>query len=129
MPKEEDRLDRLEIGLRKTQDSILLMGKDIHSLTVSTQSIADSINALVKIEQNQVLMEERCETRHSQLKEADKLLSKRIEYINEKMDSRYKELDVVSFFSRHPWWTAVAGIGLFVVTIKEWRDVLLSFIK
>jgi hypothetical protein len=25
--------------------------------------------------------------------------------------------------------SAVAGIGLLVVTVKEWRDALLSFIK
>lgn len=126
MSGEANRLDRLESGLRSTQDSILIMGKDIHSLTVSTQSIADSMSVLVKIEQNQAVMEERWETRHVQLKEADKLLHERVDDLEEKVDKRYRELDVISFFSRHPWWTIATGIGLYALAIKEWRDYLMG---
>ena len=66
-----DRLDKLENGFDEMNQSVLLMGRDIHSLTESTKEIATSLKVLVDIQQNMKVLEERYETRHTQLKDAD----------------------------------------------------------
>ena len=76
---ETARLDKLEDSLRKTQDSMLLMSKDVHQMNMSINSIAKSIEALVHIQQDLRVIEERNEQRHLQLKEADKVIHKRID--------------------------------------------------
>lgn len=77
--EESARLDKLENAIRKTQDSMLLMGKDMHQINQSVSSVAKSMEALVKVQQDVRIMEERNETRHQQLREADRLLHKRID--------------------------------------------------
>ena len=76
---ETARLDKLEDSLRKTQDSMLLMSKDVHQMNMSINSIAKSIEVLVHIQQDLRVIEERNEQRHLQLKEADKVIHKRID--------------------------------------------------
>ena len=76
---ETARLDKLEDSLRKTQDSMLLMSKDVHQMNMSINSIAKSIEALVHIQQDLRVIDERNEQRHLQLKEADKVIHKRID--------------------------------------------------
>lgn len=96
---EEGRIKLLETGLRETQDSILLMSRDIHSLTQSTQSIANSMSALVTLQKDVAVEAERAESRHNQLKEADKVVHKRVdelnirvEHIEEKCETNTEEL-------------------------------------
>jgi hypothetical protein len=84
MGGEIERLDRLEDGLRQTQDSILLMGKDIHSLTKSTESIATSMEVLAVLQQDLKVMEERYENRHIDLKHADEVIHSRIDKLVKK---------------------------------------------
>lgn len=79
--EESARLDKLENAIRKTQDSMLLMGKDMHQINQSVSSVANSMEALVKVQQDVRIMEERNETRHQQLREADTLLHKRVDKI------------------------------------------------
>ena len=76
---ETTRLDKLESSLRKTQDSMLLMSKDVHQMNQSINSIAKSIDALAHILQDLKVIDERNEQRHLQLKEADKVIHKRID--------------------------------------------------
>ena len=76
---ETTRLDKLESSLRKTQDSMLLMSKDVHQMNQSINSIAESIEALVHIQQDLKVIDERNEQRHLQLKEADKVIHNRID--------------------------------------------------
>ena len=76
---ETARLDKLEDSLRKTQDSMLLMSKDVHQMNMSINSIDKSIEVLVHIQQDLRVIEERNEQRHLQLKEADKVIHKRID--------------------------------------------------
>jgi hypothetical protein len=76
---ETARLDKLEDSLRKTQDSMLLMSKDVHQMNMSINSIAKSIEALVHIQQDLRVIDERNEQRHLQLKEADKVIHRRID--------------------------------------------------
>lgn len=78
---ETERLDKLEESVRKTQDSMLLMGKDIHQMNQNITSIASSMKALVEVQQNMRLTEERSEARHAQLKDADKLLHSRLDQL------------------------------------------------
>lgn len=66
--EKEHRLERLEIGLRDTRDSVLLMGKDIHMMNTSISSIAKSMGALVDIQSNLKVIEERTDSRHNQNK-------------------------------------------------------------
>jgi nitrate reductase NapE component len=84
---ESARLDKLEKSVRDTQDNILLMGKDIHQMSLNITSIASSMKSLVEVQQNMKIMDERNETRHSQLKEADRTIHKRLD---ELVDSRTK---------------------------------------
>ena len=76
---ETARLDKLEDSLRKTQDSMLLMSKDVHQMNMSINSIAKSIEVLVHIQQDLRVIEERNEQRHLQLKEADKVIHRRLD--------------------------------------------------
>ena len=122
MHQESDRLDRLETGLRKTQDSILLMGKDLHTLTQTMQSIANSMDALVALQQDVKLAEQRNETEHEQLRLADKKLHTRIDLVEEKL----KDLEVVSFFSKHIYLTTATFVGIGVMFIKEVRDYFIG---
>ena len=83
MSDEVNRLDRLESGLRETQDTILLMSKDMHSMNTSIQSIAESMKVLVEVRQDIALINERSESRHLQLKTADELLHSRIDKLRD----------------------------------------------
>jgi hypothetical protein len=56
---ETARLDKLEDSLRKTQDSMLLMSKDVHQMNMSINSIAKSIEVLVHIQQDLRVIDER----------------------------------------------------------------------
>lgn len=76
---ETARLDKLEDSLRKTQDSMLLMSKDVHQMNMSINSIAKSIEVLVHIQQDLRVIDERNEQRHLQLKEADKVIHRRLD--------------------------------------------------
>lgn len=87
---ETARLDKLEDSLRKTQDSMLLMSKDVHQMNSSVESIAHSIRALVKIQQDLKILEERNEQRHIQLKEADKAIHNRIDGLETIIDDGIK---------------------------------------
>lgn len=80
---EVERLDKLENALRKTQDSMLLMSKDVHQMNQSISSMANSMELLAKVQQDVRIMEERNESRHIQLKEADKVLHKRIDSVSD----------------------------------------------
>lgn len=90
MNREINRLDRLEDGLRKTQDSILIMSKDIHSMNDSIKSIAESMKTLVEVKQEIALINERSETRNNQHKDSIKLLHSRIDSLVKK-DENVKE--------------------------------------
>ncbi|MFA7597791.1 MAG: hypothetical protein WCX83_00210 [Candidatus Cloacimonas sp.] len=79
---ETARLDKLEDAIRKTQDSMLLMSKDVHQMNQSISSMANSIELLAKVQQDVRVMEERNESRHLQLKEADKLIHTRIDALH-----------------------------------------------
>lgn len=80
---ETARLDKLEDAVRKTQDSMLLMSKDVHQMNQSISSMAHSMELLTKVQQDIRVMEERNESRHIQLKEADKVLHKRIDSVSD----------------------------------------------
>lgn len=80
---ETARLEKLEESVRKTQDSMLLMGKDIHQMNLNITSIASSMKSLVEVQQDMKIMDERNENRHTQLKEADKILHKRLDSLIE----------------------------------------------
>ena len=76
---EDERLERLEEGLRTTQNSILLMSKDMHQMNTSITSIASSMKTLVEVQRDLRVMEERNENRHIQLKEKDKDIDARLQ--------------------------------------------------
>lgn len=77
----EERLHKLEASVRQTQDSMLLMGKDIHQMSQNITSIASSMKALVEVQQDMKVMDERNDSRHSQLREADRLIHTRLDHL------------------------------------------------
>ena len=91
MPPEVDRLNRLEDGLRQTQDSILLMSKDIHSMNESITSIAESMKTLVEVKQEIALINERAETRNNQHKDGLKLIHGRVDGLVKKDETIEKQ--------------------------------------
>lgn len=91
MSGDADRLDKLENGFDEMKQSVLLMGKDVHSLTESTKEIATSLKVLVDIQQNMKVLEERYETRHTQLKDADTVIHKRLDAIVKKDETVEKQ--------------------------------------
>lgn len=84
---ETARLDKLEDAIRKTQDSMLLMSKDVHQMNQSIGSMAQSLELLAKVQQDMRIMEERNETRHSQLKDADRLIHSRIDALSKSKET------------------------------------------
>jgi len=82
MPENTERIDRLEKEVRVTQDSVLLIHKDLQQMSMAMTKMANSVEIMATLQTNQKVMEERCETRHTQLKEADKLLHSRIDDCN-----------------------------------------------
>jgi len=82
MPENTERIDRLEKEVRVTQDSVLLIHKDLQQMSMAMTKMANSVEIMATLQTNQKVMEERCETRHTQLKEADKLLHSRIDACN-----------------------------------------------
>ncbi len=124
--QDELRLGRLEDGLRQTQDSILLMGKDIHQMNLSITSIASSMKSLVEVQQDMKIMDERYETRHRQLKESDDLLHRRIDTlaktkdgIESKADNGNRAYNILLFMAK-ALGTLVVGMlfGMIVWLIK-----------
>jgi peroxiredoxin family protein len=82
MIENSERIDKLEKEVRITQDSVLLIHKDLQQMSVAMTKMATSMEVMATLQTNQKVMEERCETRHSQLKEADKVLHARIDMCN-----------------------------------------------
>lgn len=151
MGSEEDRLDKLETAVRSTQDSILLMGKDIHTLTQTMQSIANSMDALVTLQQDIKLADQRNENRHDQLKDADKTihmrldgLSSRISVIEQKcevnteeilkrskledrffiVEDNVKKLELIILLTQYPKAAMLVIAGLLYMFAKDVRDLL-----
>jgi len=82
MPENTERIDKLEKEVRVTQDSVLLIHKDLQQMSIAMTKMATSMEVMATLQTNQKVMEERCETRHAQLKEADKVLHARIDMCN-----------------------------------------------
>lgn len=80
---EEKRFKELEATVRDTQESILLMGRDMHQMSQNVTSIATSMKTLVQVQQDMKVQEERNESRHKQLRDADKVLHLRVDTIME----------------------------------------------
>jgi hypothetical protein len=120
------RIDKIEDALRKTQDSMLLMGKDVHSMNLSITSIAKSMETLVELQQNMKLMEERAETRHQQLKDADKTIHIRLDSLHSRISDAAGKADngerAYSILVSIAKWLGASAVtvlvGLFVYVIQ-----------
>ena len=117
MATEDKRLDNLEEGLRKTQDSMLLMSKDIHSMNLSITSIASSMETLVKVQQDMKVMEERVEIRHREYKEKIKNLEE-----ESKEGIRPRTLKNILIFSA----TIIIGFGSWITLMYMGIDRMIE---
>jgi hypothetical protein len=117
---ETARLDKLEDSLRKTQDSMLLMSKDVHQMNMSINSIAKSIEVLVHIQQDLRVIEERNEQRHLQLKEADKVIHKRIDNLQAVVEEGVKPKTLKGILT----WVSITlvSFGCWVVILSFSND-------
>ena len=117
---ETARLDKLEDSLRKTQDSMLLMSKDVHQMNMSINSIAKSIEALVHIQQDLRVIDERNEQRHLQLKEADKVIHKRIDNLQAVVEEGVKPKTLKGILT----WVSITlvSFGCWVVILSFSND-------
>lgn len=126
--KDIDRIDKLEQSMHKTNEAVLLMGKDVHQLTQSVSSIAASMEVLVKVQQDLRIMEDRNESRNTQLKDSVKLLHDRIDRVNLRVDNTEKvaengesAYDILVFVAKTLGSIALAGFaGLmyYLITLK-----------
>lgn len=125
---ETARLDKLEDAIRKTQDSMLLMSKDVHQMNQSIGSMAQSLELLAKVQQDVRIMEVRNENRHIQLKESDTLLHSRIDSlqatkkdIEAKAEDGKRAYDILVQIAK---WvgasvvTVVIGLIIFLIQLK-----------
>jgi len=117
---ETARLDKLEDSLRKTQDSMLLMSKDVHQMNMSINGIAKSIEALVHIQQDLRVIDERNEQRHLQLKEADKVIHKRIDNLQAVVEEGVKPKTLKGILT----WVSITlvSFGCWVVILSFSND-------
>ena len=117
---ETARLDKLEDSLRKTQDSMLLMSKDVHQMNMSINSIAKSIEVLVHIQQDLRVIDERNEQRHLQLKEADKVIHKRIDNLQAVVEEGVKPKTLKGILT----WVSITlvSFGCWVVILSFSND-------
>ena len=121
---ETARLDKLEDAIRKTQDSMLLMSKDVHQMNQSISSMAHSMELLAKVQQDIRVMEERNESRYIQLKEADKVLHKRIDSISDleaKANNGNRAYNILVQIAK--WFgasvaTVIFGLIIFLIQLK-----------
>ena len=117
---ETARLDKLEDSLRKTQDSMLLMSKDVHQMNMSINSIAKSIEALVHIQQDLRVIDERNEQRHLQLKEADKVIHRRLDNLQAVVEEGVKPKTLKGILT----WVSITlvSFGCWVVILSFSND-------
>ena len=89
MPENSERIDKLEKEVRITQDSVLLIHKDLQQMSSAMTKMANSMETMAILQTNMKVMEERCETRHTALKEADKLLHARIDQVDKQIKEAF----------------------------------------
>lgn len=123
-----ERIEKLEKEIRVTQDSVLLIHKDLQQMNQAMTKMANSVEILASIQTNQKVMEERCETRHNQIKDNLKLLQSRVDKVEEKDEEVARKADKGNTAYTIMVWaggilgslmlTSVFGIWLWVIAIK-----------
>lgn len=123
-----ERIDKLEKEVRITQDSVLLIHKDLQQMNQAMTKMANSVELLASIQTNQKVMEERCETRHNQIKDNLKLLHNRVDKVETKDEDVAKKADKGSAAYTFLLWaggilgglmiTSAFGAWLWVVAVK-----------
>lgn len=88
-----ERIEKLEKEVRVTQDSVLLIHKDLQQMNQAMTKMANSVEILATVQTHQKVMEERCETRHNQIKDNLKLLHNRIDRVETKDEEVSKKAD------------------------------------
>ena len=86
MEEQTQRIERLERDVRTTQDSVLLIHSDLQQMSQSMAKMAGAMEKLAEIQNKQVVMEERLETRHKDQKEVNILLHSRIDKVDAKCE-------------------------------------------
>lgn len=79
MMPDEVRLNKLEDKMEAMSQSVLVFHNDLKNIGTAVQDLASSMKAMVQMQSDVRVMEERYETRHKALKEADTLLHSRID--------------------------------------------------
>ena len=82
---EETRLDKLEDKFEQMSQNLLLFHNDLKNIGTAVQDLASSMKAMVQMQSDVRVMEERYETRHKALKEADTLLHTRLDELKAMM--------------------------------------------
>lgn len=132
MDDDMHRIIQLESAQKKTEDSqrrteneVLLLNRDLHTIKESIESIASSMSILVSVQMNQAVIEERIDSRHEQQKFTNKKAFERIEGIEEDLSKFKKSLEIVGFFSKHPRLMALVFAGIYILfTMDELRSFL-----
>ena len=116
-----ERIDKLEKEVRVTQDSVLLIHKDLQQMNQAMTKMANSVEILASIQTNQKVMEERCETRHNQMKDNIKLLHSRVDTVEKKDEDVSKKADKGSVaYSVIVWAGGILGSLLLTSAFGVW---------
>lgn len=123
-----ERIDKLEKEVRIAQDSVLLIHKDLQQMNQAMTKMAGAVEVLANIQTNQKVMEERCETRHNQIKDNLKLLHNRIDKVETKDEEVAKKADKGSSAYTFLLWagailgglmiTSAFGVWLWAIAVK-----------
>lgn len=77
--QENERLNKLEDKFEQMSQNVLLFHNDLKNIGTAVQDLASSMKAMVQMQSDIRVMEERYETRHKALKDADALLHIRLD--------------------------------------------------
>lgn len=107
---EMERMEKLEKDLRVTQDSVLLIHKDLQQMNQAMTKMASSVEILANLQTNQKVMEERYETRHNQIKSDINGLGNRVMLLESRDETITKKADKGSTaFSILVWGGSIMG--------------------
>lgn len=121
-----ERLNKLEDTVRKTQDSLLIISRDMHQMNEAIMRMAKSLETLVEVQKNIKIIEERSESRHNVYKESEKHLHARIDAAKaeckpyaEKADNGDKAYKTLVFVAKTLGGAALVTLfGLFLYIVK-----------
>lgn len=111
-----ERIEKLEGEVRRTQDNVLLIHRDLQQMSKSMEKMATAMEAMAKLQTDMKVFEERMESRHNEDKDQHKYMNNRINTLEERVDAVEPMAEKGSFTHSVLLWTA-KGLGSLVLAM------------